>query len=69
MKRELEHIGLHHCCKFRCLFHAVDLDMVLHRPYMGPLTPKFDTATWPFLKIDLRHGAYRQEGNYKRHDI
>ena len=21
------------------------------------LTPKFDTATWPFLKIDMRHGA------------
>ena len=24
---------------------------------VGPLTPKFDTATWQFLKIDMRHGA------------
>ena len=36
---------------------------------LGPLTPKFNRATWPFLKIDMRHGAYRQEGNYRRHDI
>ena len=35
---------------------------------MGPLIPKFDTGTWAFLKIDMRHGAYRQEGHYKRHD-
>ena len=25
----------------------------------GPLTLKFDRATLPFLKIDLRHEAYR----------
>ena len=25
----------------------------------GPLTPKFDTATRPFLKIDMQHRAYR----------
>ena len=35
----------------------------------GPLTPKLDTATWAFLKINMRHGAFQQEGNYKRHDI
>ena len=23
------------------------------------LTSKFDVATWPFLKIDMRHAAYR----------
>ena len=29
----------------------------MHAQGMGPLTPKFDTATWPFLKIDMRHGS------------
>ena len=33
------------------------------------MTPRFDTATWPFLKIDMRHGACRHEVNNKRHDI
>ena len=23
-----------------------------------PLTPKFDTVTWLFLKVDMRHRAY-----------
>ena len=28
--------------------------------YVGLLTLKFDTATWPFPKIDMRHGVSRQ---------
>ena len=28
----------------------------------GILTLKSDMATWPFLIIDMQHGAYRQEG-------
>ena len=27
---------------------------------VGPLTLRFDRATWSFLKIDMRHEAYRQ---------
>ena len=34
---------------------------------MGPLTNKFDRATQPFLKIDMRHGAYRHEKKYYQH--
>ena len=30
---------------------------VYFRAVKGLLTPKFDTATWPFLKIDMRHGV------------
>ena len=31
---------------------------------VGPLTLKFDRATLPFLKIDMRHEAYRHGGKY-----
>ena len=27
-------------------------------PKKGVLTLKFDMATWPFLKIDMRHRTY-----------
>ena len=30
----------------------------------GPLTLKFDRATLAFLKIDMRHGAYRHGVTY-----
>ena len=30
----------------------------------GPLTLKFDMATRPFLKIDMRHEAYRHGQKY-----
>ena len=36
---------------------------------MGPLTLKFNRATWPLLKINMRHGAYRHETKFYRHDI
>ena len=29
----------------------------------------FDRATWPFLKIDMRHGAYQHGKKYNQHDI
>ena len=33
------------------------------RPVKGPLTLKFDTLTWPFLKIHMRHEAYQHGKN------
>ena len=38
--------------------HSGSLDVLMttrrwSSPVMGPLTPKFDRATWPFLKIDM----------------
>ena len=53
-------------------FNDIDSNEILDRfdtTEKGPLTLKFDTKTWPFLKIDMRHRAYRQEGNYKQHDM
>ena len=35
------------------------MNLVDWRALLWPLTPKFDMATWPFLKIDMRHRAYR----------
>ena len=35
-----------------------------HGPRGGLLTLKIDRATWPFLKIDMRHGAYRHGKTY-----
>ena len=34
-----------------------------------PLTLRFDRATGLFLEFDMRHGAYRHEKKYYRHDI
>ena len=34
-------------------------------PHMGLLTLKFDKATQPFLKIDMRHGACRHGKSYQ----
>ena len=34
----------------------------------GSLTLKFDRATWPFPKIDMR-GTHHQEKIYYRHDM
>ena len=36
---------------------------------MGPLTLKIDRATRPFLKIELRHEAYRHEIKKKKKKI
>ena len=36
---------------------------------MRPLTLEIDRATPPFLKIDMRHEAYRHEKIYKWHDM
>ena len=30
---------------------------------VGLLTLRFDAATWTFSKIDMGHGAYREEKN------
>ena len=29
--------------------------------YVWLLTPELDRATWPFLKNDIRHGAYQYD--------
>ena len=44
----------------RTVFSVVSLTISL----MGPLTLKFDRATLPFLKIDMRHEAYRHGKKY-----
>ena len=39
-------------------FNDIDSNEILDRydtTEKGPLTLKFDTTTWPFLKIDMRH--------------
>ena len=39
------------------------------RSVLWPLTLKFDRSTWPFLKIDRRHEAYRHEKTYYQHGM
>ena len=35
---------------------------------LGPLTLEFDRITWSFLKIDMRHEAYRHGKKYELYD-
>ena len=35
---------------------------------LRPLTLKFDKVTQPFLKVNMRHGAYQHEKKYNRQD-
>ena len=45
---------LHHMIyAWTLLFRQIHLAL----PIVWPSTPKFDIATWAFLKIDMRHGA------------
>ena len=35
-------------------------------PHLRLLTFRITMETWPFLKIDMRHSALRQEKNHKK---
>ena len=45
-----------------CMKHNFERDVNVLKAWVW--TTKFDTATWPFLKFDMRHGALvtRQKG-------
>ena len=41
----------------------------VRRRIQWPLTVKFDTATQPFSKIDMQHGAYQHNTNINQKDM
>ena len=58
--------------KYTATSHCDDVETVIRvftHQIAWALTPKFDRSTWPFLKIDKRHAAYRHEKKYYRHDM